>query len=355
MEEYQKMKEELYDVTIVGGGPAGLYTAFYSGMRDLKTKIIEYSSQLGGRMLIYPEKMIWDVGGVPPILGGQLIEHLIEQAKTFDPTIVFNQKVEHLEKQSDGTFILTSSTGEKHYSKTVILAVGYGVLSMQKLEIEGADKYEVTNLHYTVQELEIFRDKHILISGGGNSAVDWANELEPIAASVTVVHRRDEFGGHEKSVLKMRESSVCLKTPYEIVQLHGDGELIQSVSIENKETGVIERIELDAIIVNHGLKCDYGALEKWGLNIEDGVAIVNEKRETNIEGIYGAGDFVDHPSKVRYIAGAFTDGILALNSAKLYLEPDAPKVAYVSSHNIRFKERNKKIGLVDNDYREVQG
>jgi len=355
MEEYQKMKEELYDVTIVGGGPAGLYTAFYSGMRDLKTKIIEYSSQLGGRMLIYPEKMIWDVGGVPPILGGQLIEHLIEQAKTFDPTIVFNQKVEHLEKQSDGTFILTSSTGEKHYSKTVILAVGYGVLSMQKLEIEGADKYEVTNLHYTVQELEIFRDKHILISGGGNSAVDWANELEPIAASVTVVHRRDEFGGHEKSVLKMRESSVCLKTPYEIVQLHGDGELIQSVSIENKETSVIERIELDAIIVNHGLKCDYGALEKWGLNIEDGVAIVNEKRETNIEGIYGAGDFVDHPSKVRYIAGAFTDGILALNSAKLYLEPDAPKVAYVSSHNIRFKERNKKIGLVDNDYREVQG
>jgi len=349
------MKEELYDVTIVGGGPAGLYTAFYSGMRDLKTKIIEYSSQLGGRMLIYPEKMIWDVGGVPPILGGQLIEHLIEQAKTFDPTIVFNQKVEHLEKQSDGTFILTSSTGEKHYSKTVILAVGYGVLSMQKLEIEGADKYEVTNLHYTVQELEIFRDKHILISGGGNSAVDWANELEPIAASVTVVHRRDEFGGHEKSVLKMRESSVCLKTPYEIVQLHGDGELIQSVSIENKETSVIERIELDAIIVNHGLKCDYGALEKWGLNIEDGVAIVNEKRETNIEGIYGAGDFVDHPSKVRYIAGAFTDGILALNSAKLYLEPDAPKVAYVSSHNIRFKERNKKIGLVDNDYREVQG
>ena len=349
------MKEELYDVTIVGGGPAGLYTAFYSGMRDLKTKIIEYSSQLGGRMLIYPEKMIWDVGGVPPILGGQLIEHLIEQAKTFDPTIVFNQKVEHVEKQSDGTFILTSSTGEKHYSKTVILAVGYGVLSMQKLEIEGADKYEVTNLHYTVQELEIFRDKHILISGGGNSAVDWANELEPIAASVTVVHRRDEFGGHEKSVLKMRESSVCLKTPYEIVQLHGDGELIQSVSIENKETSVIERIELDAIIVNHGLKCDYGALEKWGLNIEDGVAIVNEKRETNIEGIYGAGDFVDHPSKVRYIAGAFTDGILALNSAKLYLEPDAPKVAYVSSHNIRFKERNKKIGLVDNDYREVQG
>ncbi len=150
------MPEELYDVTIVGGGPAGLYTAFYSGMRDLKTKIIEFSSQLGGRMLIYPEKMIWDVGGVKPILGGELIQQLIQQAKTFDPTIVLNQKIEKLEKLSDGTFILTSATGEKHYSKAIILAVGYGVLSMQKLEIEGADRYEVTNLHYTVQELEIF-------------------------------------------------------------------------------------------------------------------------------------------------------------------------------------------------------
>ncbi|MGE6513641.1 NAD(P)/FAD-dependent oxidoreductase [Lysinibacillus sphaericus] len=349
------MSEELYDVTIVGGGPAGLYTAFYSGMRDLKTKIIEYSSQLGGRMLIYPEKMIWDVGGVTPILGGQLIEQLVQQAKTFDPTIVLNQKVENLEKQADGTFILTSSTGEKHYSKTVILAVGYGVLAMQKLEIEGADRYEVTNLHYTVQELEVFRNKHVLISGGGNSAVDWANELEQIAASVTIVHRRDEFGGHEKNVLRMRESTVNVRTPYEVVQLHGDEDLIKYVSVQHKETGETERIKIDAVIVNHGLKCDYGALEKWGINIQDGVAIVNEKRETNIEGLYGAGDFIDHPSKVRLIAGAFTDGVLALNSGKLYLEPDAPKVAYVSSHNIRFKDRNKKIGLEDHDYREVRG
>lgn len=153
----------------------------------------------------------------------------------------------------------------------------------------------------------------------------------------------------------MKESSVRVKTPYEVVQLHGDGDLIQYVSIVNKETGESERVEVDAVIVNHGLKCDYGALEEWGLNIQDEVAIVNEKRETNIEGVYGAGDFIDHPSKVRLIAGAFTDGILALNSAKLYLEPDAPKVAYVSSHNIRFKERNEQIGLVDNDYREVRG
>lgn len=345
---------ELYDVTIIGGGPAGMYTAFYSGMRDLKTKIIEYGPKLGGRMLIYPEKMIWDVGGVTPILGEKLISQLEEQAKTFDATIVLNQQVVGMERLEDETFILSTASGEKHHTKTVILAVGYGVLTMQKLEIEGADRYEVTNLHYTVQELEVFRDKNVLISGGGNSAVDWANELEQIAASVTVVHRRDEFGGHEKNVLKMRESSVDVRTPFEVVQLHGNGDSIDHVSISHIETGEVKRITVDAVIVNHGLKCDYGPLAEWGLEMENDVAVVNNKRETNIPGIYGAGDFIDHESKVRLIAGAFTDGVLALNSAKLHIEPDAPKVAYVSSHNIRFKEKNKKIGLNDDNYREVR-
>ena len=349
------MTEELYDVTIIGGGPAGLYTAFYSGMRDLKTKLIEYGPELGGRMLIYPEKMIWDVGGVTPILGEQLIAQLIEQAKTFDPTIVFNQQIVGVERLVDGHFILTSATGEKHYSKTIILAIGYGMLTMNKLEIEGADRYEVTNLHYTVQELEMFRGKNLLISGGGNSAVDWANELVPIAASVTVVHRRDDFGGHEKNVLRMKKSSVAVATPYEIVQLHGNGDSIERVSIAHLETGEVEEITVDAVIVNHGLGCDYGPLAEWGIKMKDNIALVDEKGETNIPGIYGAGDFIDHPSKVRLIAGAFTDGALALNAAKLRIEPDAPKMAYVSSHNIRFKERNKKIGLNDDNYQEVRG
>ena len=348
-------KLELYDVTIIGGGPAGLYTAFYSGMRDLKTKIIEFGPELGGRMLIYPEKMIWDVGGVTPILGGQLIAQLVEQAKTFDPTIILNQQVTDVERLADDTFILTTATGEKHLSKTIILAVGYGMLTMNKLEIDGADRYEVTNLHYTVQELEEFRDKNVLISGGGNSAVDWANELEPIAASVTVVHRRDDFGGHEMNVRRMKESSVAVATPYEIVRLHGDGNLIERVSISHLETGTVEEINVDAVVVNHGVGCDYGALTEWGLKMQDNVALVDENGETNIPGIFGAGDFIDHPSKVRLIAGAFTDGALALNAAKLRIEPDAPKMAYVSSHNIRFKERNKKIGLDDDNYQDVRG
>ncbi|WP_238650117.1 NAD(P)/FAD-dependent oxidoreductase [Paenibacillus piscarius] len=339
---------ELYDVTIIGGGPAGMYTAFYSGMRDLKTKLIEAKEELGGRMLIYPEKMIWDVGGVTPILCRQLIDQLAEQARTFDPTIVFGQQIIHQARQEDGTYILTSSTGEQHWTRTIILTIGYGILQMAKLEIEGADRYEVTNLHYTVQELEPFRGKRVLISGGGNSAVDWANELEGIASSVTVVHRRDQFGGHEKNIVRMKESSVEVRTPYAVSQLHSsNGEMIDQVTISHVESGEQEKFEVDAVIVNHGLKSDFGPLKDWGLDMGEWCANVSGRLETNLPGVFAAGDFVDYESKVRLIAGTFTDAVLALNSAKLYIDPQAEKVAYVSSHNERFKEKNKALGVTD--------
>ncbi|MFE4711006.1 MULTISPECIES: NAD(P)/FAD-dependent oxidoreductase [Paenibacillus] len=339
---------ELYDVTIIGGGPAGMYTAFYSGMRDLKTKLIEAKEELGGRMLIYPEKMIWDVGGVTPTLCHQLIKQLKEQAMTFEPTIVLGQQITGQELQEDGTYILTSASGEKHWTRTVILAIGYGILQMAKLEIEGANRYEVTNLHYTVQELEPFRGKHVLISGGGDSAVDWANELEPIAASVTVVHRRERFGGHEKNIARMKSSSVEVRVPYALTQLHSsNGETIDQVTISHVETGETEVFAVDAIIVNHGLKHDFGPLREWGLDMGEWCANVSDKLETNLPGVFAAGDFVDYSSKVRLIAGTFTDAVLALNSAKLYIDPTADKVAYVSSHNDRFKEKNKALGVVD--------
>ncbi|MBW7475484.1 NAD(P)/FAD-dependent oxidoreductase [Paenibacillus oenotherae] len=337
---------ELYDVTIIGGGPAGMYTAFYSGMRDLKTKLIEAKDELGGRMLIYPEKMIWDVGGVTPILCEKLITQLVQQAKTFDPALVFGQQITGLEKQEDGTYILESAAGERHWTRTVILAIGRGILRMAKLELEGAERYEVSNLHYTVQELEPFRGKRVLISGGGNSAVDWANELEPIASEVTVVHRRDQFGGHEKNIVRMQASSVKVRTPYEVTQLYSsNGETIERVTISHIETGEVEQLAVDAVIVNHGLKADFSGIKEWGLNMDEWNVFVSPKLETNLPGVFAAGDFAFYDSKVNLIAGAFTDAVLALNSAKLYTDPEAPKVAYVSSHNERFKEKNKALGV----------
>jgi thioredoxin reductase len=341
---------ELYDVTIIGGGPGGLYTTFYSGMRDLKTKLIEAQDQLGGRMLTYPEKIIWDVGGVTPIRCEQLIAQLVQQAKTFDPTIVLGQQITDYERQADGTIILTALSGEKHHTRTVIMAIGYGIKKLAKLEIEGADRYEVTNLYYTVQELEKFRDKRVLISGGGDSAVDWANELESIAASVTVVHRRDSFGGHERNVSKMKQSSVNVLTPYQVLALHSrDGESIEKVTIAHMETEESKQLEVDAIIVNHGMKSDFGPIRDWGFDMGVWNANVGERMATNIPGIFGAGDFANFGSKVGLIAGTFTDGVLALNSAKLYMDPEAPEMAYVSSHNERFKEKNRELGVVEEE------
>ncbi|MFF2886064.1 NAD(P)/FAD-dependent oxidoreductase [Paenibacillus sp. NPDC057967] len=335
---------ELYDVTIIGGGPAGLYTAFYSGMRELKTKIIEAQDQLGGRMLLYPEKIVWDVGGVPPIRAEKLLEQIIQQGMTFDPTLVMSEQIVGLDRQEDGTFILTAASGQLHYTRAVIMACGYGIRKLAKLEIEGADRYEVTNLYYTVQNLETFRGKRVLISGGGDSAVDWANELEKVAASVTVVHRRDSFGGLERNVTMMKESSVDVRTPYALHALYStDGQSIGQVLIKHIETEEEIRLDVDAVIVNHGMRSDFGPIRNWGFDMGEWKANVTSKMETNIAGVFGAGDFVGHDSKVGLIAGTFTDAIVALNSAKVYLEPEANPYAYVSSHNDRFKEKNKLL------------
>lgn len=348
------MNEQLYDLTIIGGGPAGLYAAFYSGMRDMKVKLIEAKEELGGRLLLYPEKMIWDVGGVPPIRCEQLIGHLIKQAQTFDPVIVLGQQISDLERLEDGTMIVTATNGERHHTRTLILALGHGVLKLVKLNIEGADRYEVTNLHYTVQELERFRGKRILISGGGDSAVDWANELESIAASVTVVHRRESFGGHEKNVKRMIDSSIDVRTPYELVQLHGNeaGDAIAAVSFarvdaEGQPEPASERLEVDEVIVNHGLRGDFGSIVEWGMEMGEWNISVNERMSTNVPGIFVAGDTAAYPTKVNLIAGAFTDAVLAVNHAKKYIDPQAWETARVSSHNSIFKERNKALGVSD--------
>ncbi len=343
---------ELYDVTIVGGGPAGLYAAFYSGMRDMKTKLIEAKDELGGRMLIYPEKMIWDVGGVTPVRCEKLIKDLIEQAQTFEPTIVLGQQIMGLERLEDGTMIVTSDTGERHYTRTLILALGYGVTKFAKLELEGADRYEVTNLHYTVTDLEGFRGKRVLLSGGGDTAVDWAIELEAIAASVTVVHRRARFGGHEKNVKYLLESSVNIHTPYAITQLHDNGKAIEAVTVAKVDTegcltGETQRLEVDAVIINHGMLDGFGPIVDWGMDMSQYDIPVDERMATNVPGIFVAGDTAKYATKLHLIAGAFTDAALAVNGAKRYIEPEAATMAYVSSHNAKFNEKNKALRIAE--------
>ncbi|HFK1753793.1 TPA: NAD(P)/FAD-dependent oxidoreductase [Bacillus cereus] len=341
-------REELFDVTVIGGGPAGLYSAFYSGLREMRTKIIEFQPHLGGKIHVYPEKMIWDVGGLLPVTGDKLIEQLVQQGLTFKPEVVLDTKVESIIRNQDGTFTLKTSTGEEHFSKTVIVATGSGILKPQKLSIEGAERFEVSNLNYTVKSLKRFKGKTVIISGGGNSAVDWANELEPIAKKVYVTYRKEELSGHEAQVKQLMNSSAeCFFNTSITKLIAGDNhEAIEYVELTNHETGEISHLPIDEVIINHGYERDITLLE----NSELDVAIIdnyyiagNANSESSVDGLYAAGDILKHEGKLHLIAGAFQDAGNAVNKAKQFIQPDAGEYGMVSSHNEVFKKRNREL------------
>lgn len=339
---------EVFDVTIIGGGPAGLYSAFYSGLREMKTKIIEYQPQLGGKVHIYPEKIIWDIGGQTPISGEQIVKQLVAQGLTFDPTVVLNEKVESISKDGDGLFVLQGGSGEKHYSKTVIVAIGGGILKPQKLNIEGAERYELSNLHYTIKSLLYFKGKTVIISGGGNTAIDWANELEPIAEKVYVTYRKDKMKGHEANATQLMDSSAICLSNTSITKLiaSDDHEVIEKVELTNHETGEIVQLPIDEVIINHGFEQDASLFQNSQLPVElkdDYYIAGNALSESSIEGLYAAGDIIRYEGKVQLIAGAFQDAANAVNRAKLFIEPEANGFGMVSSHNELFKDRNKEI------------
>ncbi|WNS74984.1 NAD(P)/FAD-dependent oxidoreductase [Bacillus sp. DTU_2020_1000418_1_SI_GHA_SEK_038] len=341
-------QEELFDVTVIGGGPAGLYSTFYSGLREMKTKLIEYQPHLGGKIHVYPEKMIWDVGGLTPIPGAKLIEQLVEQGLTFDPEVVLNEKIESISRNQDGIFILNAESGQTHYSKTVIVAVGSGILNPKKLDIEGADRFEITNIHYTVQSLMQFKDKTVIISGGGNTAIDWANELEPITKKVYITYRKETLSGHEAQVTQLMNSSVICLSQTGITKLLAceNHERIKSVELTHKETGEITYLNIDEVIINHGYEQDTSLLKNSELNIamvNDFYIAGNSTSESSIEGIYAAGDILSYDGKVNLIAGCFQDAANAVNKAKQYIQPTANKYAMVSSHNEVFQKRNREL------------
>ncbi|MEF2966664.1 NAD(P)/FAD-dependent oxidoreductase [Paenibacillus sp. M1] len=342
------MEQSIFDVTIIGGGPAGLYSAFYSGLREMRTKLIEFQPFLGGKVNVYPEKMIWDVGGLTPVTGEQLMRQLIEQGRTFHPEVVLGEKVTSITRGEDRIFTLHTASGVEHYSKTVILAIGGGIFNPTKLDIEGAERFEVSNLHYTVKSIGRFKDKTVLISGGGNTAIDWANELAPIAKKVYLTYRKEVLKGHEAEVSKLMKSHVACLLNTSIEKLIGapDREAIHSVLLKNNEDGSTVQLEVDEVVVSHGYDLDKDLLE----NSEVKIAMKNEYgiegtplSETSVAGIYAAGDILAHEGKLHLIAGAFQDAANAVNRAKQYITPEAEAYGMVSSHNDMFIERNREL------------
>ncbi|WP_026567911.1 NAD(P)/FAD-dependent oxidoreductase [Bacillus sp. UNC41MFS5] len=316
-------KQEVYDITIIGGGPTGLFTAFYGGMRQASVKIIESLPQLGGQLsALYPEKYIYDVAGFPKIRAQELINNLKEQMGKFNPTVALEQSVEKLEKQEDGTFKLTTNK-DIHYSKTIIITAGNGAFQPRRLELESAAQYERKNLYYFIEDLNQFADQKVVVFGGGDSAVDWALMLEPIAEQVSIVHRRDKFRAHEHSVENLYNSKVDVKTPYVPAELVGDESGIKQIVLETVNGEEKVAVDVDAVICNYGFVSSLGPIKEWGLDIEKNSIVVNSKMETNIPGIYAAGDICTYEGKVKLIACGFGEAPTAVNNAKAFIDPKA--------------------------------
>lgn len=314
------MTDQVYDITIIGAGPTGLFSAFYGGLRQASVKIIESLPQIGGQLAaLYPEKYIYDVAGFPKVRAQDLVNQLEEQLSMFDPAIALGQSVETVEKLEDGTFKLVTDK-ETHYTKTIIITAGNGAFQPRRLGLEGSEKYESANLHYFVKDMSAFKDQNVVLFGGGDSAVDWALMLKDIAKKVTLVHRRDEFRAHESSVEELKHSNVDTLTPFVPKELIGK-DRIEKVVLEEVKGDRIVELETDAVICNYGFISSLGPIKDWGLEIEKNSIVVNSQMETNIPGIYAAGDVTTYPGKIKLIATGFGEGPTAVSNAKHYIDP----------------------------------
>lgn len=316
------MSRSLVDVTIIGGGPVGLFASFYAGLRGLSVRIIDSLPELGGQLLaLYPEKYVYDMPGFPKVLAKDLARELAAQGTQFAPELALEETADTLAKTDDG-YLITTAKGTELPTRTVIIAAGAGAFSPTKIGIAREADFEGRGLHYGVREKSAFQDKNLIIVGGGDSAFDWCINLEDVARDITLVHRRDQFRAHEDSIEKVRNSRVKMKLWSTVQELHGeDG--ITGVTLENTQTKEREHLETDAIIVNVGFKSSLGPIKNWGLAIEKNQIVVDPRFETNLPGVFSVGDVCTFPGKLKLIATGVGEATSAVCWAKTYIDPGA--------------------------------
>jgi ferredoxin/flavodoxin---NADP+ reductase len=316
---------DVVDITILGAGPVGLSAAYYAGHRDATVRIVESLEQLGGQVAAtYPEKHVYDVAGHPKILGQKLVDLCAEQGLQYGAEVILGEEAKSLDRvnqNGEELFSLTTETGGPYLSRTIIVTAGHGAFEPRKLGVEGIDEWEGKGLHYFVRQKDAFRDKACVIVGGGDSALDWTLGLQDTARGpIALVHRRDRFRALESSVNEARELAsegrVRIMTPCEVREVHGDGE-IEGVSIENTETGDIERVDCEALITLLGFHSHLGAIAEWGIELEGKRQLkVNPMTmETNVPLIFAAGDVAGYPSKITLITIGMGEAAIAANNA----------------------------------------
>jgi thioredoxin reductase (NADPH) len=312
-------QSDFYDITVVGAGPVGLYAAYYSGLRECRTKLIETYPHVGGRLIsMYPEKEIFDVAGHRKILAAELIRELTEQAMQYSPAVALNERVTGLRILDERVIELATPQG-LHYTQTVILAVGCGAFVPRKLDIPQLIEFEGHGIHYFLPSFEPLRGKRVLIVGGGNSAVDWALSLEGIASEVTLCHRMYKWQAHEAMVHRLLASRVRVKYPYYTIKEVLGEDRVTGAVIWNERSGLEETIEVDDIVLSIGMLTNIEPFREWGLRtVGSGIAVAPDM-STNLPGVYAAGDIVTYPGKVLLITAGSGEAATAVNSAKEYI------------------------------------
>ena len=314
--------EPVFDVILVGGGPAGLFGAYYAGLRGMRPLIIDSLEQLGGQLTaLYPEKFIYDVAGVPAVLARTLVQDLVKQACQYKPAIALNEQVQHL-RRLDGNTIECETDKNKYCGRSIVVCAGAGSFTPKRLPNVNCKGYEGRGVSYFVRDMAAWRDKRMLIVGGGDSAVDWALNLLRVTDKITLIHRLDHFRAHEDSVKKLLASPVQVRMFYELKAVHGD-QRAESVTIFNNKTGQEQRVEVDGVLINIGFSSTLGPIRDWGLALDKNGIVVSSKMETNLPGVYAAGDVASYPGKLKLIATGFGEATIAVNLAKAFIDPSS--------------------------------
>ena len=314
------------DILIIGAGPTGLFTVFEAGLLKLKCHLIDALPQPGGQCSeIYPKKPIYDIPAFPEILAGDLVDNLMKQIQPFQPAFTLGERAQSIQTQDDGTFIVTTNKGTKHHAPIVAIAGGLGSFEPRKPPIPNIADFEDKGVEYIIRDPELYRDKDVVIAGGGDSALDWSIFLTDVASSVTLVHRRNEFRGALDSVEKVQElkdkAKIQLITPGEVVGIVGEKKLT-GVTIKQAD-GVFEK-PCDHFIPLFGLAPKLGPIADWGLEIEKNAIKVDNTLDyqTNIPGIYAIGDVNTYPGKLKLILCGFHEATLMCQSAYKRIFPD---------------------------------
>ncbi|WP_190809997.1 NAD(P)/FAD-dependent oxidoreductase [Flagellimonas sp. S3867] len=316
------------DILIIGAGPTGLFAVFEAGLLQLKCHLIDALPQPGGQCSeIYPKKPIYDIPGFPEVLAGELVDNLMEQIKPFQPGFTLGERAEKIEKLEDGTFVVTTNKGTKHNAPIIAIAGGLGSFEPRKPLLDNLSKFEDKGVAYMIKEPEVYRDKKVLIAGGGDSALDWSIFLAEIASEVTLVHRRNEFRGALDSVEKVQQlknqGKINLITPAEVIDLQGEDKLEKIIVRKTDNSEEID-LEADNFIPLFGLSPKLGPISEWGLEIEKNAIKVDNTLDyqTNIPGIYAIGDVNTYPGKLKLILCGFHEATLMCQSAYQRIYPD---------------------------------